>query len=375
MSNLPYLRTSERGTFNECVQKWWWSYREGLKPNMVKADALWFGTGMHLALAEYYPAGTKRGINPVETWLEYCGQTRAWIRDNSHTDPDTPDLIEAKELGQVMLEGYLQRWGADEHWDVIQPEYRFHVLVGRPTPMLSYVGTFDGVYRDLRDGKIKLMEHKTRGRTITTKHLRLDNQAGGYWAIASHELRHQGLIGPKESIWDIEYNFLRKGMPDERPKNELGQATNRPTKKHYIDVLTGVDGWTVPELTKMKLDELDGIAVAHMWQVYGDVSKSQPAPLFVRYPLRRTAAERNSQLQRIQDDMQHMNAVRSRALPVTKSPGDHCNFCPFVEMCELHEAGGDWKQYRKFAYHVEDPYADHRPGVEVSSKFVLGRER
>jgi hypothetical protein len=378
-TDLPYLRTSERNTFGECIRKWWWAYREGLRPNQVKADALWFGTGIHLALAEYYPAGTKRGLDPVETWMRYVGDTMAWMRDHHNGDPEQPEIVDAKTLGAAMLEGYQKFWGGDEHWDVIAPEYPFHVLIGRPNPMLNYVGTFDGVYRDLVDGKIKLMEHKSRKATIGTRHLRLDNQAGGYWAIATHELRTQGIIGPKEHISGIEYNFLRKAMPDDRPTNAQGLATNKPTSQHYIAAITQhveQHPWGAPPggLTgKEKAAELVDIASKLELTVLGDVSKSQPSPLFVRYPLRRTSGERATQLQRIQDEAEHMAAVRRRELPVTKTPGDHCNFCQFVDMCELHEQGNDWQTYRDFAYHREDPYADHREGVTQTSKFFTDR--
>lgn len=376
-ADLPFLRTSERNKFGECVQAWWWAYREGLKPKAVKTGALWFGTGMHLALAEYYPAGTKRGVHPVETWETYCGATKAWLYDHPHGDPDNHEMVDAKELGTAMLTGYLRHWGDDEHWDVIQPEYPFSVLVGRPNPTLNYVGTFDGVYRDLRDDKIKLMEHKSRGKAITTKHLRLDNQAGGYWAVATHELREQGKIGPTETLHSITYNFLRKAMPDDRPLNTEGKATNKPVKANFVEALIGVDGWAEAELLKMKIDTLKDIAAAHRMQVLGEESKNQPAPLFVRHELRRTSGERRIQLQRIQDEGEHMAAVRRRELPVTKTPGDHCNYCDFVDMCELHEMDGDWRDYKKFAYNVEDPYADHRLGVERTSKFASmpGREK
>lgn len=368
---LPYLRTSERTLAKRCLQAWWWSYREGLKPNAFKADARWFGTGVHLALASWYIPGLKRGRHPAETWREWCGETVTFLRSvKREATAEQTDWVDARELGVTMLEGYVKQWGSDEAWEVIQPEYRFHVLVGKPA-VVRMVGTFDGVIRDHADGKIKLMEHKTAA-TISTGHLTLDEQAGTYWAVATHELRTQKIIGAQESLWGIEYNFLRKGTPDERPKDAQGYATNQPTKAHYIEALTTMDDWTEPELKKMKLDDLEGIAAANHIRVTGDRSKVQPAALFLRKAIRRTAAERAIQLRRIQDDLQHMNAVRDGVLPITKTPARECSFCDFADMCELHEAGGDWEAYRDFAYHVEDPYGDHRPGAQ-NSKFFQER--
>lgn len=368
---LPYLRTSERTLAKRCLQAWWWTYREGLKPNAFKADARWFGTGIHLALAGWYPPGLKRGRHPAETWAEWCGDTVSFLKSaKREATAELPDWVEARELGEAMLTGYVDLYGTDEAWEVIEPEYRFHVLIGKPA-VVRLVGTFDGVIRDHADGKVKLMEHKSAA-TISTGHLTLDEQAGTYWTVATHELRTQKVIGPKESLWGIEYNFLRKGMPDDRPKDAEGYATNKPTKAHYVEAIGAYAGGATAALKKMKLEELEAIAEGHGIVVTGDRSKVQPAALFLRKSIRRTAAERAIQLGRIQDDLEHMNAVRDGTLPITKTPARECSFCYFAEMCELHEAGGAWETYRNFAYHVEDPYGDHRPGAK-NSKFFQER--
>lgn len=365
---LPFLRNSERSVFKKCIQAWWWQYREGLQPNAFKANALWFGTGIHLALAHWYQPGLQRGVHPAETWAVYCGETVGFLRSVGRgQDADTPEWIDAKELGIAMMNGYVQRYDTDASWEIIEPEHRFDVLVGNPA-VVRLVGTFDSTFRDHADGKVKLLETKTAA-TISTGHLTLDDQAGTYWAVATHALRQEGHLGPKESLYGIEYNFLRKGMPDDRPHDPEGYATNKPTKQHYIDALNGVDSWDIADLKKMKLDELESAAAANFLAVTGDRSKVQPSPLFLRTTIRRTATERRTQLQRIQDEVEHMNAVRDGVLPIIKSPTRECAFCPFVEMCELHENGGDWEPYRDFAFHVEDPYADHRPGAASSKLF------
>jgi hypothetical protein len=37
-----------------------------------------------------------------------------------------------------------------------------------------------------------------------------------------------------------------------------------------------------------------------------------------------------------------------------------CTSCPFFEMCQLHEEGGDWLDLREWKYYAEDPYANYR---------------
>ena len=71
---LPMLRTSERKSFKRCPAQWWWGWREGLTPKRRKSGALWFGTGIHLALENWYIPGQQRGVDPRETWKKFVGE-------------------------------------------------------------------------------------------------------------------------------------------------------------------------------------------------------------------------------------------------------------------------------------------------------------
>jgi hypothetical protein len=151
--------------------------------------------------------------------------------------------------------------------------------------------------------------------------LSLDDQAGGYYAAATVVLRAQGILGPKESIYGIMYNFLRKARPDERPRNRGGAYLNKD----------------------------------------GTVSKRQPPAAFHREPIDRSPREVQQQLRRLTDEVMIMNKMRSGELPVTKTVTYECPYCPFFDMCVLHERGGRaWEQFRDKAYTIEDPYKDHR---------------
>src|SRR5215471_11175705 len=66
------IHASDRGTFKRCRRKWDWSspMRRNLQPNveMMRPDKnLWFGTGIHYALAQYYNPTLRR--DPIETFL------------------------------------------------------------------------------------------------------------------------------------------------------------------------------------------------------------------------------------------------------------------------------------------------------------------
>jgi hypothetical protein len=380
---MNILRTSERRSFKRCPARWWWAYREGLKPRGMEKTPLWFGTGVHLALAEWYLPGTKRGPHPSETFAKFAGDALTSIKVADATEEQVAEYVDGKELGVKMLEGYVQLYGTDPQWSFISSEQSFQLNVPWPKAeeerqavcvvedgevLLIYAGTFDGVYRDLATGRLELLETKT-AKAIQTSHLPLDDQAGSYWAVATHTLVSQGLIKPDEKISGINYNFLRKALPDERPKDAEGYFTNKPVKAHYLLALEGkmVSGVrvTAKDLGKLKLDELERCAEQAGVIVTGDRSKSQPLPLFHREIVPRTSAERRQQLQRIQNEALHMRAMREKLLPLYKNPSRDCTWdCDFYTMCMLQENGGDWQTHKEVAYRVADPYADHRKSTD-----------
>lgn len=326
VKDLPIIRTSERRTFKECQQKWWWAWRCGLKPKNENQVALWFGTGIHLALAEWYCGpGLKRGPHPADTWEQYVGE-EVWAVNTSGKGEDAK-WIDAKELGTAMLEGYIEKYGADDSWHIIAPEQTFRIQIENASgkPQALYVGTFDLVYFDLEDETFKLGEHKT-AKTISLDHLPLDDQAGSYWAIAGAVLEDRGYDLKGGQISEITYNFLKKALPDPRPENAAGEKLNKN----------------------------------------GTVSKRQPGALFVREPVPRDRAERATQIRRISNEAAWMAAARRSPDRITKNPTKDCSrFCDFYTMCMLHERGGDdWKDYRDAMFRVRDPYADHRKSTD-----------
>lgn len=328
MPTVPMLRTSERATFLRCPQRWWWAYREGLVPDGPPATALWFGIGIHEALAGYYLPGRKRGPHPAATWKKYVKDELVWIRAGSYDDSE---YLDARELGIGMLEGYVELYGEDKQWDVLSPEYI--AVVDIPDKhgkvRVRYLVTCDGVVKNLDTGLYEIPEHKTAAQ-ISIGHLSMDRQVGSYLPIMEARLRADGLLSDREHISTVEYNILRKDLPreDDRPVNEDGLRLNKN----------------------------------------GTVSKRQAlqADLFRRVPVERGRAARERQIQSILDDVRWMNAVRNGSLPVLKNVTRGCgggmgeSKCPFFEMCDLHEQGGDWETLRNATMKVQDPYANYR---------------
>lgn len=363
------MRTSERGALLGCAQKWYWAHIEELRPNRA-SNPLWFGSAVHVALADWYLPGLKRGPHPAETFNKFIDGERTMLVTN---EDEEQEYFDARELGTGMLEHYVETYGKDDSWDVIATEHAGKIVLPRPemkifgrtrprlARWLTYHFTWDGIFRDLTDGQLYLMEHKTAA-AIDTNHLPLDNQAGSYWAIASRSLVKQGIIGENEDIVGIRYNFLRKALKDTRPQDEDGLYHNKPIKAHFITALAGVDKWTEAELNKMKLDELESIAIANRLEVLGDISKSQPPAYFHREDVYRTRAERETQIARIQDEALFSEAYRSGSLPITKRPSKDCSWCPFRRMCELDEQGDQdaVEAFKEAMFHTESPYEVYR---------------
>lgn len=371
---MTQLRTSERKTFKECPQRWWWAYREGLKPKGSEATPLWFGTGVHLGLALWYLPGTKRGIHPAETFSKFAGDSLHSIKVADADEERVAQYEDGKKLGEILLQEYVEHYGRDEQWSFIQAEKAFRLPIpwpgndrqqlyiiedGEPVMLTEYVGTWDGAYRDLDTGRLELLETKTAA-SIQLAYLTVDDQAGSYWAIATAALREEGLIKPTEFLSGINYNFLRKALPDERPKDAEGYATNKPKKADYVAALRIPEA----EARKVTLDLLEAEAKRRHHIVLGERSKVQPLPLFHREMVHRTSRERTTQLRRIQDEAVHMQAIRDGLLPIVKKTSRDCPRCQFFAMCELQERGGNWEDHKAAAYRVEDPYADHRKSSE-----------
>jgi hypothetical protein len=322
----PLLRTTERKTFRRCPQQWWWAYEEWLKPRRRPAGALWFGIGVHEVLAEWYQPGFARGRLPWESWQDWVNAELAVIRaglsDSERDEWSAEPYEEARVLGDAMLRNYIGTYHDDPDMEILAIEQPFEINIAdeHDNVIAIFMGRLDGVFRDMRDGLIYLDENKTAA-AIKTGHLPLDDQAGGYFSVANLVLRAEGVIGKREVIEGISYNFLRKAKPDGRPRNEGGAYLNKD----------------------------------------GSVSAKQPAPYFHREPVDRSAHEVRSQLQRIAAEVAIMNKMRDGELEITKSVTDMCPSCPFWRMCLLHERGGHaWEEYRDMEYAIQDPYSDHR---------------
>lgn len=400
-NDIPQLRNSERHDFKRCPLRWHWRYREQLVPVSFTSGPLLFGSLGHLALAEHYIPGTKRGENPQETWERLTRELWDAVKVSGYVDDEVEGTWEdARTLGHTMLGNYLGHYGNDEHWEVLWVEDQFHQRIphpidlrakaAKPRAIVEYVGTIDLIVRNHETGLIEYVDHKFM-KSIETDHLYIDDQNGGYLAIGTHELRKRGTIGPKESVRVLVYNFLRKAVPPDRPKDANGKYTNLPTKEHYVAAIhnkirslnlsaanRGDFGAKMEALDdvasmKMKLDDLRSVADRLKITVIGEASKSQPPPFFHRERIERTRAEANKQVERIGQEALVMQQFRTGRLPIYKTPTRDCKWdCSFFDLCSIHESGGNVDFAKEQMFRREDPYGEYESGA-LSPKLLRDR--
>jgi hypothetical protein len=240
------------------------------------------------------------------------------------------DFIDLTDLGEAMLKGYVEQWGKEPWLHVLAREQTSQIRILNPRtgrPIFVSIAAFDLLFRDLRQHTpvIRLMEHKT-AKSIQTGHLVMDEQAGTYDLHAKNALVDMGLAGPQDYIESTVYNFLRKGMPDPRPKNDQGLHLNKD----------------------------------------GSVSKVQPKPLFHREFVPRDDVQRAKMAQRLAVQAWELEQRHKGKLPIYKNSTKDCSWdCPLHDICELDERGQDWQDLAELTLMRGDPYADHyRKGTE-----------
>lgn len=365
--SVPMLRTSERTDFKRCPWLWHKTWVEGVVPRKAPTWS-WFGTAIHAALETYYRPGRRRSSTKkvLEAFHASVGANVGRIYTEGGT-VDDDEVVDAKDLGEAMLRGYIDHYRGDDDWEVIHTEQPFQINVPHPTKagrfIVVYAGTWDALMRKRSTGELWLWDHKTRKSFPKDwSWLEINDQAGSYLWVAKTVLVHKGILSEDDVIEGIIFNMLRKALPDVRPRNSEGLALNKPGKQDYIDALTRKDVQIPSRATIPVLEELARQFRVH---VEGPVSRVQPAPLFHREEVYRTPQEVVSLAHRVQAEALAMKRFRDGRQPIYKTPTEDCNRCKIFELCQLHEQNPqDAAEFQKHMMMKRDPYADHRENME-----------
>jgi|WetSurMetagenome_2_1015567.scaffolds.fasta_scaffold75059_4 hypothetical protein len=212
---LKLLTVSECKCHQSCARKRFIKYDQLIRASL-SADPLRFGTLVHAALEKWW------------------GCTTASPEADPLTDAiDAIELSEASPIDKIvaieMMRAYNNRW-KDEPYEVIAVEKVFKTelinpVTGFPSKTWEIGGKLDVLVRDLRDGRMLVVEHKTSSEDIGHgsaywRRLQIDNQISMYF------------VGGRSLGYDINaclYDVLGK------PKLELLKATPEDKRNYKKD--------------------------------------------------------------------------------------------------------------------------------------------
>jgi hypothetical protein len=354
--------------------------RQNLQPKVEFSGLvmpLWFGSGVHYALAQYYNPILKR--DPVETFLWwYDLQMNGGIIDEEYLDLvydrkpqsyvhngtvqyqvrglfdllpeyDLEQYEEHRELGIGMLNYYKEY--AEEHdtFAVICEEHTFSVPIRDSSGQIYYAvdprdgirkqvhlrGTQDAIIQSLETGQFGILEHKTAVAIDEAYHrkLELDEQSITYLLAGQLEASIHGLEYEKLSF--VLYNAIRKAFP--RPPT--------PTKNGLFSINRQSES-TTPRLLREYISShgLDVVVETdERLKNYVDWVERQGDQQFIkRTYVRRNRTQIESCGKRIYEEARDMLDKNLRIYP--NPTGDYsCLYCVFRAPCIAKEDGSDWQ--------------------------------
>jgi hypothetical protein len=342
-ADLPMFRSHEGIDYKRCVKKWYWRWRRGLVPKHRTFGALELGTWVHEALALWYKplsGGSRHDVDLSDLFTNIAESAVRWAVAEGAEEHHLAKAEELMMLGKAMMAAYQQHYRNDGFVSIAS-EIPIELIVTDEAdkPLARYKLKPDLVGR-FPDG-IWLVEHKTAA-SIRTDHLVIDDQARPYGAIAETQLRKLGLLKPTERMKGVMYNFLRKGMPDERQVDEKGLALNKN----------------------------------------GTVSKRQSAPLFKRYPVLLSRAAKAATLRRKRGEILEITMIadairdgRINPAGLRKTPHWSCpKTCDFFAMCALEEEGAPIKEMERGMFTRRNPYLydEENDTADEPASFEMG---
>jgi len=327
------LHASDTSIFRTCRRRWYFSspLQLNLEPAVPQKD-LWLGTGVHLALADYYGASGSP-TDAFDAWASI--EIDRIKRDGFYSlGPEQEQkLTEQVDLGLGMLRHYEQiAPSLDKGLKVIAVEQEFRIPIGD----FWIAGKADAIVE--WDKALWLMEHKT-ARVIETVRLQLEEQPGVY------------LYGLQEMLGvpfaGVLYNFLRKKVPTVPQVLAAGGLSQNKS----ID--------TTYEVYAAEIERLGLNAAAYQDMLL--MLKDKGNNFFLRQAVRRSQDELDQIARRyeiLSDEMlrEHVNIY----------PNPHpilCKMCPFQAPCIAMSSGSDWKFILNANFRERPPKEEHVEAV------------
>jgi len=353
--------------------------RENLVPRVDMQGLsmpLWYGSGCHWSLAQYYSPTLRR--DPVEAFqwwwqlqmhgglvtedqLDITYDRHPKLIDGEldtyrvkglydlHPDPDSEIFDEHYELGIGMLTYYKEYAEANDDFAVIVEEHTFSVPVYDSDGNILYAvdprdgqrkqvhirGTQDAIIQNLETGQFGILEHKSAISIDENYHRKLekDEQCTTYMYAAEAEADMHDLEYDKISY--VLYNALRKTFP--KPPTELKSgmfSVDRQKESTTIELLQAFIDQRGIQVIVDSDEKLTG---------YVEYVRESGAKQFIeRTDVRRNRYEIESVANRIYLETEDMLDPNVRIYP--NPTGDwSCLNCIFRAPCIAKDDGSNWK--------------------------------
>jgi hypothetical protein len=328
MTEYPHITrisATEVKAFAECRLAWHYSSanRMNIRPKQAPM-ALFFGTGIHAALDQYYG----KGVDPAQAFKVWWDVELEQLFDTYPNAADTLDFAKLntnKELGVGMLEHYVVWAKGQDNFKVLFTEIEFEVPIPGTDGLL--VGRFDGIVQDPA-GYLWILEHKTFSVEPDYRALLIDAQTGKYQWACQELIRLGKLPGvPTTAIVSgAYYNGLRKKLPRKPALLKKGKGLSTAAN---IDTTYEV---YVAELAALNLDPSE-------YEPVLSALRSKGNTFFRREQIMRTARELDIVAGRLRLEYLEMSRPDVAIFP---TPSRDCpHRCQYFDLCLMEQTGGD----------------------------------
>jgi hypothetical protein len=195
-----------------------------------KAQALELGIGIHHAMERYYGYGD----DLVMTFQVWATRRMEELAPHMTSFEQEKMQTEVVDLGVAMLTGYLAEYPDEaKTYEVLATEHRLAKPIPTPKGTASKCllnARLDALVRDLRTGRIFVMEHKTFTR-FEADVLDRDVQFTIQTWLGQDLAKSLGIDEPASGVV---YNGLRKQMPGPRVKAALFER--HPVFRHQAQI-------------------------------------------------------------------------------------------------------------------------------------------
>jgi hypothetical protein len=350
---------------------------------------LWYGTGIHWALENFYQPGLRH--DPVESWktwydIQWRGGvvTEDWLDRVYDLDPrpatgkltteptepmyivrglmdiipdaDTDEFNELFELGSQMMSAYKEYAAHMDGFEVLCAEHDFSIPIWdydnecilkaidlrEQSPNYGKLlevhnrGRMDGIWAK-PSGKLGVIDHKTSSRIDESfyEKLETDEQVTSYLYAAEVEAKYYGLPYAGQPMEECIYNVLRKTYPKPPTVVRGGLfSIDRQNESTTYDML--MDWMQKNEI------EYDSLPLQHQAYV-SYVRDAGVEQYFIRKHVRRNRHQLVNAGYRLYQEAMDMLDPELRIYPNLRNDYS-CLRCAFRAPCLAREDGSDWEQ-------------------------------